>query len=527
MIHFGFSYIGLIFLLMMLIPNMLWTKHKPKDYERYAEKENKVFLWFEKIGEAFVSVIVLIFSDFNLREPNPWTIWLILAALMMLFYEGYWIIYFRSEHKMTDFYSSFLGIPVAGASLPVAAFFFLGLYGANIFLILSAVILGIGHIGIHLSHKREVYPQKEENKGIILRMLRIAGMTICAIIFGGISVLIGARNYNALSGCIVSPDGIEEEGYLDLCGQEQYYLIRGENVNHPVMIWIHGGPASPDTMETYLLSNYLKEKYTVVTWNQRGSGRTYYKNKDKDPYNETATFEQTQADLDALVDFVCDRFHQEKVILVGHSYGTMVGSKYAIEHPDKVAAYIGVGQMGAAGSEVYSYEHALSAAVEKGDDTSAMTAAFEKYQADATLENMLALRQYVSPYHVPEKEGNVIMTALTSPYLGVYDVLWFGKQLGGSSDFAELNRQLFDYISTEDVYAYGTEYQIPVGFISGSCDWITPVKYTEDYFHAITAPRKEMRLIDGWGHMVPQENPKEFADALLCMLENIQAKDGY
>ena len=57
---------------------------------------------------------------------------------------------------MTDFYSSFLGIPVAGASLPVAAFLFLGIYGGNLLLILSVVVLGIGHIGIHLSHRREV-----------------------------------------------------------------------------------------------------------------------------------------------------------------------------------------------------------------------------------------------------------------------------------------------------------------------------------------------------------------------------------
>lgn len=48
-------------------------------------------------------------------------------------------------------------------------------------------------------------------------------------------------------------------------------------------------------------------------------------------------------------------------------------------------------------------------------------------------------------------------------------------------------------------YAYGTEYQVPVGFISGSCDWTTPVKYAEDYYHAITAPKKELQLIDGWG----------------------------
>lgn len=107
MIHFGFSYIGLIFLFMLFIPNMIWTKHKPKDYEKYAENENKILLMFERIGEVLVCIIALIFSDFNFREPNLWSIWLVLAVLAMLLYEGYWIRYFHSEQKMTDFYSSF------------------------------------------------------------------------------------------------------------------------------------------------------------------------------------------------------------------------------------------------------------------------------------------------------------------------------------------------------------------------------------------------------------------------------------
>lgn len=416
MIHFGFSYIGLIFLLMLFIPNIIWIKHKPKDYEKYALNENKVLVLFERIGEVLVCIVALIFSDFNLREANLWTIWLVLAVVSMLFYEGYWIRYFRSEQKMTDFYSSFLGIPVAGASLPIAAFFFLGIYGANIFMLLAVIILGIGHIGIHLSHKKEVFGV-EKKYGIIYRIFRAVLMAVLGIVFGAIIIIIGVRNYNAIRGGIYSSNGIDEEGYIDLCGQEQYYLIRGEDVSNPVIIWIHGGPASPDTMEIYAFSDYLKDDYTVVAWNQRGCRRTYYKNKDNDPYNDTATFEQAQADLDALVDYVCDRFEQKNVILVGHSYGTMVGSKYAIEHPDKVAAYVGVGQMGAGGSDIYAYEDALAIAREKGDDTTAMIAAFEKYRADATLENMLALRSYVSPYHVPEKENNYILTALTSPYL--------------------------------------------------------------------------------------------------------------
>lgn len=186
MIHFGFPYMGLIFLLMLFIPNIIWTKHKPKDYEQYVVNENKVLLLFERIGEILICGIVLIFSDFNLRKPNLWTIWLILAVLLMLCYEGYWIRYFRSEQKMTDFYSSFLGIPVAGASLPVAAFFFLGIYGANFFLLLATVILGIGHIGIHMSHKKEVF-NDEKKKGILSRIFRVVFIAALVIVFGGIT----------------------------------------------------------------------------------------------------------------------------------------------------------------------------------------------------------------------------------------------------------------------------------------------------------------------------------------------------
>lgn len=156
MLHFGFSYIGLIFLLMLFIPNILWTKHKPKDYEKYVGNENKILLLLERIGEVLVCCIAVIFTDFNLRKWDYRSIWLVLAVLAMFLYEVWWIRYFRSGQKMTDFYSSIIGIPVAGASLPVAAFFFLGVYGLNFLMIIATIILGIGHIGIHLSHRREV-----------------------------------------------------------------------------------------------------------------------------------------------------------------------------------------------------------------------------------------------------------------------------------------------------------------------------------------------------------------------------------
>lgn len=160
--HFGFSYVGLIFLILLMVPNLLWTKYPPKNYARYVANENKLLLGLERIGEVAVTCIVLIFSDFNLRAPTLWSLWLLAAVVLMVLYEWYWVRYFRSERTMADFYSSVLGIPVAGATLPVLAFACLSFYGKNGFLLAAVILLGIGHIGIHLGHRREIQNAETE-----------------------------------------------------------------------------------------------------------------------------------------------------------------------------------------------------------------------------------------------------------------------------------------------------------------------------------------------------------------------------
>lgn len=155
-IHFGFSYIGLIFLLMLIVPNIIWSKNKPQNYEEYVKNENKILLIFERVGEVLVTCLSLIFSDFNINTISVWSIILLIAFFLMVLYEIYWLRYFQSKKTMQDFYSSLICIPVAGATLPVLAFFLLGIYGKNIFLIISTILLGIGHIGIHLNHQKEI-----------------------------------------------------------------------------------------------------------------------------------------------------------------------------------------------------------------------------------------------------------------------------------------------------------------------------------------------------------------------------------
>lgn len=154
--HLGFSYVGLIFLIMLMVPNLIWAKNQPKGYEKCVNNENKILLLFERVGEVLVTCLLLSFRDFNVQDISLWLIWLIAAFVLMIMYEAYWLRYFRSEKTMKDFYSSFMGIPVAGATLPVIACVLIAVYGRNPILLVAAIILGIGHIGIHFNHRKEI-----------------------------------------------------------------------------------------------------------------------------------------------------------------------------------------------------------------------------------------------------------------------------------------------------------------------------------------------------------------------------------
>lgn len=152
--HFGFSYVGLVFLVMLTVPNIVWARNRPKGYT--AGNESKVLAVFERTGEILVTCCALVFQDFNLRGWSPWSLWLAASFAVMVMYELWWARYFRSGRELSDFYSGFLGVPLAGATLPVLAFLLLGIYGKVVWMLIACVVLGIGHIGIHWQHSKEL-----------------------------------------------------------------------------------------------------------------------------------------------------------------------------------------------------------------------------------------------------------------------------------------------------------------------------------------------------------------------------------
>ena len=522
--NFGFSYIGLVMLLMLFIPNAIWTKNQPQGYDKYAAKENKILLAFERAGQFIVTPCALIFSDFN---PHGWNFWLIVLGITMLcmvLYDIAWVRYFRSEKTMKDFYRSFLGMPLCLATYPVIAFYLLGVYGGNIFMVFGAVILGIGHIGIHAQHAREVFGKKPKKKlpvRIILGLLKWICIAVVAVVFIALNTVIAFRCGRQIKRAFAYRNGVNEQTYVQLDGSEGFINVFGVSESNPVIISLHGGPGAPTSFVDYYWQDYLADDYTIVSWDETGCGRSYYHNADIDPNNANLSFNQQLADLDALVDYCCDRFGQDQVIILGHSYGSMLGSSYVMAHPEKVSAYIGVGQCVNETDyygEVYAYEDALRIAQEQGDDTSAMEAAYEDFMSDLSLDHLLTLREYTLTYH-PQTDMTDTATsaAVFSPVLGVDDVRWYWLEIKatmGDPFYMDLQAPLEEAMMNFNLYDIG-EYQVPVLFISGSCDWACPAELVENYAaeHGL-----QYVAMEGCGHSPQGQHPDQFADIIRSFL---------
>ena len=153
--------------------------------------------------------------------------------------------------------------------------------------------------------------------------------------------------------------GISESSFVTLGGIPQWVEVRGADVSNPVLIALHGGPGMPETALLRHFNGALENVFTVVYWEQRGAGKSF----SKTIAPESMTIDRFVRDLDELVDRVRARLSKDKVVLLGHSWGSALGTLYAARYPQKVAAYIGTGQIGnLPASETASYEFVLAEA---------------------------------------------------------------------------------------------------------------------------------------------------------------------
>jgi proline iminopeptidase len=143
---------------------------------------------------------------------------------------------------------------------------------------------------------------------------------------------------------IVSPNGIQEQLKLHIDGIDQWVTIRGRDLRNPILLILHGGPASPDMPLAWTFQSSWEDYFTVVEWDQRGTGKTYASNTEAQ-MAPGMTIDGMTNDAAQVVDYLRKRFHKDKIFVMGHSWGSVLGVNLAQRHPDWLYAYISVGQI--------------------------------------------------------------------------------------------------------------------------------------------------------------------------------------
>ena len=195
-------------------------------------------------------------------------------------------------------------------------------------------------------------------------------------------------------------------------GVVQRLWFRGMNAGSPAVILLHGGPGTSETALFRHFNADLERHFLMVYWDQRGTGRSYRRGIP----TATMTIDQFVRDLDEVVEIVRHRFGKARVVLLGHSWGTALGIVYAARFPDKVAAYVGIGQVAdMREGERLSYQYARSEA-RRREHRSAMQALDRIGEPPHTVDEMLTSRKWVErfggSFHGDMSTGKLIWAAL-------------------------------------------------------------------------------------------------------------------
>lgn len=304
------------------------------------------------------------------------------------------------------------------------------------------------------------------------------------------------------------PRSVAAEEMWTLNGIAQSVLVRGSDVANPVLVLLHGGPGVSETALFRAYVPQLERSYLVLYWDQPGAGRSYTKEALAPPL----TMERILDDLDALVDRARERFGREKVVLLGHSWGSALGVLYAKAHPEKVAAYVGTGQVASMPEgEGRSYRFALEEAERRGE-TRAVAKLREIGPPPHDVRRMLESRHWVERFGGTFANGmttgSLIGAALCTPEASVIDLYRFGAGNRASLE------ALWPEFSRLDLAARVTALDVPVFLLLGDEDHVTPTSLAVAWFERLQAPCKRLHRFPGAAHNVPFEKPREFVAVL-------------
>ena len=288
-------------------------------------------------------------------------------------------------------------------------------------------------------------------------------------------------------------------------------MLRGESIANPPLILLHGGPGMPESGLFRRFNAPLEKHFTLVYWDQRGAGKSFSRTIPR----SSMTIEHFIADLDELVDYVRRRLGKERVVLYGHSWGSALGVLYASRFPEKVAVYVGSGQLGdSAAAESASYAFALAEAERRRDRTALRKLRAigpPPYSARKVLTERMQLSR-LDRVEAATSAWTLWRALLGRPEFSILDLpnilrgFWFSLQA------------MWPETSRLNLQKLAPALQMPVFLLLGRKDHWVPPETSVAYFDALTAPLKKLVWFERAGHEVFVDEPDAFNTAMVQLV---------
>ncbi|MBR6313176.1 MAG: alpha/beta hydrolase [Clostridia bacterium] len=306
--------------------------------------------------------------------------------------------------------------------------------------------------------------------------------------------------------------------FIDVNGTRQSILTMYTDTNNPVLLIVHGGAGMPDRALVQAYNSELADCYTVVCWDQRGSGFSTMRGR--------LTIDLMLSDLAAVVDCLRDKYHQERIVIAGHSWGAYLALRYVAAHQDRVRYYIGTGQhISPFQGEIDRYRFVRAEAQKRNKkstvwmlDSFGAPDGYTYPHMDAAAKAYVALKVVGYAGYFSRSNG-VSMAKYVRQYLGLYRQCYgahFPKALAGMvRPLLSLNLEM----DRDDYISEIKELSVPVLLVSGEEDMICPVPAAQRWLEQLTAPKKDFVIIKNASHMVNFEQPQKWNRLVKSVLE--------